>query len=463
MGMDFATFMGLLSAQLRIRAALVVVIMWLAVAISSTAWAQTLTVALYPYVPRPAQFEAAIRAAWTQVQPSVKLNFINDVKIWDGGYDTDPPPQADIYVFDAMYFEDYRARGLLVAMAPSEIQNSGDFLPYARDAVIVNGNYYAIPQLGCANILFYNANDAAVAGATTVTQLASALNQCTYTSEIPPDRRGLMVDMDGKTTNATLYLDIGHSVNGTYPLPQPGVPDPAFIADQQLMLRLASYWDATSKNPADYVRGVWFNQGFGRAYMGFTESMSVMSPGTLATIGFKVMPLSNTTGHQALFYVDAIGVNTTTVGRGTRNLAVQLGNVIAASDTIVASFRSPQSGTNPQYLMSVRTSAFQQLSQSYPIYQRMFQLAQSSNPVAFKLNAAGRSWVQSLGPSIRQSVMKNYSCGCDETSPRPISDNAAAQNICPSVCSAFGGWNGQWTNRPPAPGSVCGCNVCPIK
>jgi hypothetical protein len=31
-----------------------------------------------------------------------------------------------------MYFEDFRARGLLLAMAPSEIQNADDFLEYAR-------------------------------------------------------------------------------------------------------------------------------------------------------------------------------------------------------------------------------------------------------------------------------------------------------------------------------------------
>jgi hypothetical protein len=30
-----------------------------------------------------------------------------------------------------MYFEQFRANGLLVAMAPSEIQNADDFLPAA--------------------------------------------------------------------------------------------------------------------------------------------------------------------------------------------------------------------------------------------------------------------------------------------------------------------------------------------
>ena len=41
---------------------------------------QTLTVALYPYVPRVDQFESAIRQAWRKVHPTVGLDFIKDDK-----------------------------------------------------------------------------------------------------------------------------------------------------------------------------------------------------------------------------------------------------------------------------------------------------------------------------------------------------------------------------------------------
>jgi thiamine pyridinylase len=430
--------------------------------LSSSAQAQTLTVALYPYVPRILQFETAITAAWSKVQPNVPLKFINDLSVWDGGYNTNPPAQADVFVFDAMYFEQFRAHDL-VAMNPNEIQNADDFLPYARGAVIVDGDYYAIPQLGCANILFYNTNDAPVANATTLGQLQDAMKQCTFTSEIPPDRRGLMLDMAGRTTNATLYLDIAHSVNGIYPLPQPVQPDATYIGDQKTILNISSFWNITSQNANAYVRGVWYSEGYGRAFMGFTETMSAMSTEALATIGFKVMPLSNTASNRPLFYVDAVGVNTTTRQRGTRDLAVQLANIIAATDTIVASFQAPNAGANPQYLMSVRNSVFQQLGQRYPIYQRMYQLALSSNPLAFKLDKNARTWIDSTAKTIRKEVRANYVCGCDEEAPRPIMDNADAQNVCPAVCTAHGGWNGQWTNQPPAVASVCGCNACPVQ
>lgn len=445
-----------------VRAALSVLLL-LVMGAWASARAETLTVALYPWVPRVDQFEYAIRVAWKQVNPNVPLTFIKDFNTWDGGYSTEPPKQADVFIFDAMYLEDFRARGLLTAMDPAEIKDASDFLDYARKAVIADGKYWAVPQLGCANILFYRKDDAAIANANTLGQLNAALKQCTYTSEIPPDRRGFMVDMNGGTTNATLYLDIAHSVNGLYPLPEPAKPDPAYIADQRIMLAMASYWNAKSEDETPYARARWFDQGYGRAFMGFSELMSVMSPATLANIGLKVMPLSDTIGHQKLFYVDAVGVNPATVARGTRALAVQLANTIAATETIWHSFRQPKPGEgNPQYLMSVRNSAFQKLAAAYPIYQRMYELARTSDPVAFKLDASGRNWVKAIkGEIIAQSVA-HYSCGCDQKAPRPIGNNADAKAVCPLACEASGGWNGNWTNAPPAPGFVCGCNACPV-
>ena len=446
------------------RAALALIIILISALAAPASFAQqSLKVALYPYVPRPAQFEAAIRAAWAKVQPTVQLTFVNDLKAWDGGYKTNPPNDVDVFVFDVMYFEQFRAANNLVAMSPNEVKNAADFLPYAKDAVMVSGTYYAIPQLGCANILFYNANDTAIANATTISQLQSALKQCTYTSMIPPDKRGLMLDMSGSTTNASLYLDVAHSANGTYPLPQPSQPNATYVGFQKIMLNVASYLNITEDNNDGYIRGDWYSQGYGRAIMGFSETMSHMSSSALSTIAFKVMPLSNTTGHRPLFYVDAIGVNTTTAQRGTRTLAVELANVIASTEVVVASFQADKPNGTPQYLMSVRTSAFQQLGQSYPIYKRMQQLATSSNPIAFKLDQNARTWASTMGPTIRRDVQAKYVCGCDQTSSTQINSNTQAQSVCPAVCSKHGGWNGQWTNQPPAPGSVCGCNTCPIQ
>ncbi|NET56591.1 MAG: hypothetical protein F6K47_10605 [Symploca sp. SIO2E6] len=60
-----------------------------------------LTVGLYPYVPRIEQFQTAIQNQWDKVHPEVSLKFLDENE-WDGGYDQDPPQNADVYVFDAL-------------------------------------------------------------------------------------------------------------------------------------------------------------------------------------------------------------------------------------------------------------------------------------------------------------------------------------------------------------------------
>ena len=434
----------------------------------------TLTVGLYPHVPRIQQFEQAITAAWAQRHPTIALTFLSEDD-WDGGYGMDPPAAADVFVFDAMFLDDFAQRGFLSTLAPTEVQDLADFVPYALQGVASGGRYLAIPQLGCANILFYQQADAPLAQASTLGAVNTALNSCQYTSEIPPDRRGLMIDMSGGTTNAALYLDIMHSRNGTYPLPVPPDPqslDPQGVANMRLLLQTASYWNGTCEGVAagtpcgaqlDYQRARWFDQGWGRATVGFTESMALMSPATRASLGFKLMPLADTDAGD-LFYADVIGINTTTVGRGTRALAVELANLMASSAVMQASI-GPSGGEAPQYLMATRPSVFQALGQQDPIYPRMYALLTgANNPRMFNLGPQARSWLTKLKTPIVNAARSNYACGCDRKTATVIGNNSDAAAICSATCANDGGWNGQWTNTPPAApsASVCGCRSCPL-
>ena len=141
--------------------------------------------------------------------------------------------------------------------------------------------------------------------------------------------------------------------------------------------------------------------------------------------------------------------------------AVKLANVMAATDTVVASIGSDSANAYPQYLMATRPSLFEILGQQFPIYTDMYALTQT-NPILFGLNDTARAWLNQMKNTITGDVRAGYSCGCDYTSSQPIYNNSDAQTKCPATCQAYGGWNGQWTNQPPAPGSVCGCNSCPV-
>ncbi|NEO40500.1 MAG: thiamine pyridinylase [Moorea sp. SIOASIH] len=435
------------------------------------ALATELKVALYPYVPRLEQFQTAIQAEWDLVEPNVPLNFVPS-EDWDGGYSKNPPEDADVYVFDAMFFDYFRSKNWLEPIQASEIDNLDDFVEYAIDGVKVDGEYYAIPQLGCANIIFYHKEDAAIANATNLDEINNALSSCTYTSEIPPNIRGMMLDMAGGTTNATLYLDIAHSLTGQYPFPLPWTEselNSQAIDNMQDLLGMASYENATdSMKPKQqpYQQAEWFSNGWGRAFMGYTEAMSHMSENTRQNIGFKVMPLSDQDqSYPEVFYADVIGVNTTTEQRGTRDLAVKLANTMAASTTMIASIGPDGTSDYPQYLMATRPSVFQTLEKSFPLYGDMFRLIQGQNIIMFKVNDQSRSWLNTMKNSIRENAREDYSCGCDYPAIEPILNNSYAPEICGNTCADHGSsWNGQWTNAYPAAQetSVCGCNACPL-
>lgn len=422
----------------------------------------TLKVALYPYVPRIDQFQTAIQTEWKKIKPNVDLVFDND---WDGGYEKNPPDDVDVFVFDAMYFEDFLSNGYLEPMKATEIANFDDFMDYAIKGVLSNKNYYAIPQLGCANVLFYRKNDIAVANAKSISELKSALSQCTYTSQIPPDKRGLMIDMEGGTTNASLYLDIAHGINNKYPFPLPPSEeklDPAVIRAMRDLLTVASFKNATeSPGKMQYGRATWFDKGYGRAMVGFTEYMSAMSTSTLNSISFKPLPRSDNS-YPPVFYADVIAVNTKSNSRGTRELAVQLANVMASKEVMIASIGADSSNSSPQYLMAVRPSVFKALSEYFPIYNDMYSMVRDSNPIMFKLPSNSKQWLESMKKTIRSEAQDQYVCGCDREATSTISNNDTAEGICIKTCVNFGGWNGQWTNQPPAAPSrsVCGCNAC---
>ena len=160
-----------LSAAIR-RCALVAWISAFVLGIT-VARATELTVGLYPYVPRLDQFKSAIQSEWQKVQPTVTLRFLT-FEEWDGGYAMTSPAAADVYVLDALFFEHYRQQSWMEPLAANEVMNLADFLPYAIDGVRVGQQYYAIPQLGCANLLIFDKRDTAIASANTLSQLKHA-------------------------------------------------------------------------------------------------------------------------------------------------------------------------------------------------------------------------------------------------------------------------------------------------
>lgn len=436
-------------------AVLLLALVWMQIAVAAST---VLTVGLYPWVPRPQQFQQALTQAWQKLGTGVELKFASADE-WDGGYDKNPSADLDVYVFDAMYLDLFKARGWLEPIAASEVSNPDDFVDYAKRGLREGDRFLALPLLGCTNVLFYRKGDQALEQARTLGEVQQALRSCSYTSPIPPDPRGLMIDLSSGITTANFYLDAQHDIDGRYPLPLPWSREqfaPPAMESVRTLLAMASYENATGKLKNSYQRGAWFDH-YGRALVGYTETMSAMSPATRDAIGLKVMPLGNGLG-QPLFYADAVAVNPATKQRA---LAVKLANLLAEHDTVVASIGQDAQNAYPQYLMAARSSVFSTLEKQFPIYRDMHKLITDNRPVLFKVNKFSKDWLGAMAPAIKRQVRADYACGCDARVQGVISDQTEAARVCPGLCSGSGGWNGQWSNRKPVEGAVCGCRSCP--
>ena len=378
------------------------------VAVSAPGMATEISVAIYPYVPRPEQFKAAIAAAWRTQEPDVELKFVD----WDC-YSTDPPADLDVFVFDAIFFDYFHDRGYLEPIAPGEVEDPADILPYAFEGSQVDNVLFGIPQLGCGSVLFYRQGDRQLEQATTLDEVAQAIGECTYSGVKPPPNTGLMVDLSGGTTDACLYLEAVEDIYGLYTAAPPLPPSASkingwAIQNLQRLLRMASVEQARYSGEP-YQRAAWFGQGLGRATIGYTESMSAMGEEALETVAFKLMPLADRSD-VSLFYSDIIGINASVSDRGRRALALKLANLMASTRVMIDSIGPTAGGEAPQYLMPVRRSVFEALQKTYPLYGEMYRLVTEGDPGLFRIGPDSRDWLAATKDQIRDRIFAAPSC-----------------------------------------------------
>ncbi|MDO6686476.1 thiamine pyridinylase, partial [Agarivorans sp. 3_MG-2023] len=430
-------------------------------------------VGLYPYVPRVEQFKTVLEEKWAELGNGITLEIITDENVWDGGYGKDPS-KLDVFVFDALFLNKYRASNILQDLSASDINPDGldDFLPYAINGVKNKdgSTYAAIPLLGCTNILFYN-KGIGLENANTFDEVRNIVKTCQYTGLVPGQapHNGMMLDISGKTTNASYYIATQYAMNGTYPFPTPSSINNNVISRLHTLMEMSSYLNSSKADFAPYQRGIWFGQGYGNSFVGFTESMWGIAKGNNGRLpdnfGFKPLPLwDNGETTNPIFYADVIGVNSKSNDLAN---AKKLAALMASKDVVVASSTGVgQADGVPQYLLLTLKSAFDTLASSYPTYADMKVMANNPNIKMFTLSDSLYKWFDANKSQIQTNISKSYSCGCDKATEIYLTSGNAT-STCKSICSDQGGWNGQWTTAPPfVPSksvSVCGCNSCPIQ
>jgi len=419
---------------------------------------QGLTVALYPYIPRLEQFKEVIESAWKEVHPESTITWAGD---WDGGYYQDPDSRFDIYVYDACFLDYFRGQNWLYPIPEDRVPDRLDFFQFVLDGVLREGHFDSVPQLLCTNILFYEANDPGLGRARTLSEVTEAIGTCTFYDRRPQDRTGAMVNFSESQAIAFNYVQSEQERTATFPIRYPWSREDVNLESVSCLKKIiasSSLENVLYDSDELYVRAEWFGQGSGRAYVGFTESLSRVTPAVAGTLALKRMPWAdNPDGIQTpLFYSDLIAVHPATLVRGTTGLAMELVRIMSSS-RVLTDCIGPYQRQRPQYLMPARISVFEVLADEWPLYGKIEDMVRSVDPILMNLGPDIRDWLRRMPGVLEQMTFTDLPCYCDHETG-PIWDDEQAQESCPQVCADYNGWNGRWTTPRPDGMSTCGCN-----
>lgn len=368
---------------------------------ATTPAAPSLTVALYHYVPDLSRFQTAIQSEWTKRHPNQALKFTD----WNCYY-SDPRADVDVMVFDDMYLPHYVRQGYLLPLSNKDLENRADFLPIGLDASRVNGTLYGIPQFLCTDLLYYRKGDSQLAKVRTMDDLYRAMGDRKGTSIIPGKDEGLLLEMATKTDIFSFYLDAlidHHQTYTDYANPTTAQEmNPDVIKRFRLLKRMIGANTFAYKKPhgASYYWATQFGQGQGRAFIGFSEAMSAMKD--LDRIDFTQI---SGCGHKniPLFYTDSVGINAA-IAPDKRALAIELANVIAASETMVRASEPDSSHASPQYLLPARASVYDQMGRTYPVYTKLKKIATKPDNHVFRVDSYADSWFTPASERLAQAI-----------------------------------------------------------
>ena len=308
----------------------------------------TLTYAVYPYIPDAEYYQEIIEQRWTEVEPNIKLVRAE----WDCYYDG-VPDGIDVIMYDAVIRDDLVEGGWIQPIDPDKVQESEDIFSFALEDLTVDGKLYGVPVFLCGNFLIYDVGCTDLAEAEHLTDLG--------------DESGILVISSERDKNRVQYIyevlaDTLGEANPTAGEDTDGL--------MELIDRLAV--DA-HKTDNDTQVALAYDSGIGKGYIGFSESLRLLSK-RISQTGIRSISFSDQDDVSRL-YVDAVAINSDV--KGTRyEKCIELMNVIAEAD--VLSSLSVQNGA-AQYLLLARKTPYETLSEGFPLYTELEKLASNDN------------------------------------------------------------------------------------
>ena len=163
----------------RVSTAVMILLMILGMTAYGEERVDTLTYAVFPYLPDPAYYQELIELRWHEVEPDIQLIRAE----WDC-YKDGVPEGVDVVMYDAVMLDTIAAAGWIQPIDPNALQNLGDIFPFALEGLAINGKMYGIPVFLCGNFLIYDQDCEALAAAEHITDLAGMSEILVINSEI---------------------------------------------------------------------------------------------------------------------------------------------------------------------------------------------------------------------------------------------------------------------------------------
>lgn len=304
----------------------------------------TLTYAVFPYIPDIEYYQELIEARWAELEPDIKLVRAN----WDCYYDG-VPEGIDVVMYDAVMRDTLISDGWIQPIDTDAVQEAEDIYPYALDGITVQDKLYGIPVFLCGNYLIYDRDSEMLASAEHITDLAEEAQILVINSEN---------DFNKKQYVYEISADIRGEAN---PSADSGAEEYMSLID-----RLAD--NAHRKDNDDQVAKA-YDSGIGQGYIGYSESIRLLR-NRLDKTGIKSVSFSDRENIQRV-YVDAAAVTAGVKGKKYEK-CLELMNVMAEAD--IMTDLSVQDG-KPQYLMLARKSPYKHLAEQFAMYSELEKLA----------------------------------------------------------------------------------------
>ncbi len=306
---------------------------------------ESLTYAVYPYLPDVEYYEELIEKRWAELEPNIRL-----LRAEWNCYDAAAPEGIDVIMYDSFTRDTLIEAGWIQPFEKSAVLNRDDIYTFALDGLTVDDRLYGIPVFLCGNFLIYDKACSILAEAEHITELAGESELLVISSEDSGSREQLTLEILADTLSE----------------PNPAKDSGSADAIMLLIDRLAI---EEHKEDSSGDLALAYDHGIGSGYISFSETMRFLDR-RISDTDIKAISFSDRENVPRL-YVDAAALSSRAEGK-RKDKALELMNVMAEAELL--SELSVQEGA-PQYLLLARPSSYEALVNRFPLYRQLENIA----------------------------------------------------------------------------------------